>query len=674
MRQFATMMPLVTFASCLLLLSALTASSPAQSRPRTTPPVTPPANAGSAQQGQSGGSNTRLRFLPPEQSTQDAAGDRRDSDAIRGSAATENNGAVVPATTSADLREESPRQSSVRPGIGTLRLRGIAPGQSTVDQLRAGWGEPLRTSEPEQGHFILEFEFPPFASANVSVINGTVVRVVLPMSQAMTVNEAIAALQLADVPPVIVPDEQGAPLGIAFPERGVLFNVAPSDANAVTQATIEPVSFHAFLLRAENLWHEDYSGALADVDTVLELDANQPQAHWIRAKLLHALGRTDEALRAIRQASTLAPETPEYLLTEAAILIHQGHLPLARDLAAQTVRISDQLPELKAQAMVFQGDLLRDDGPSGGRQAMDLHMQAIEAAKPIINDSRLAIRRAARNAYLDAHLSIAMDIAAGSFRNQADAVGQWLSRAMVLAEGAAETRRVEQKFHVASQGLHALARMPSPPDPQEWARQTLTLGRELLGDIADPLCQQRISWDLARALASGVKIHRKRGEAADALQLAELADTYFRQAGPDRGKSGREALQIGLFRFQAGSVEALLNDDHEAAAKWYETAKGSFAQTPTHLTERIDYEYGQILVSMAVSYWETGKPDQALQLMTDGSKYMEAAVQAGRLESKAMGAPYFNLAVMLRHLGKESEAVHYDELARRVGVETGPVR
>jgi tetratricopeptide (TPR) repeat protein len=463
-------------------------------------------------------------------------------------------------------------------------------------------------------------------------------------------------------------------LGIAFPERGVVLSLDLNDASAVTQATVEPVSFHAFLMRAEATWHEDYTGALADVSTVMELDANQPQAYWIRAKILNALGRSEEALQSIREASRLVPDTPEYMLTEAAILIHQGHIQLAKDLAAETVRVSDQLPELKAQAMVFQGNLLRDDGPTGGRQAMDLHMQAIEAAKTMINDPRVTIRRAARDAYLDAHLAIAEDIASGTFRNQAEAAGQWIARAMALAEGAEPSRQREKSFQVASQALHVLARMQSPPNPEEWARQTLTFGRDLLANVQDPLCQQRISWELATALSAGVKIHRKRDEATDALQLAQLADKYFSDAGPDRGRDGREALQIGLFRFQAGSVEALLNDNHEAAVKWFEASRANFAQTPQRLTERMDSEYGQILVSMAVSYWELGQSEAALQLMTEGAGFMEAAVKGGRLESKALGAPYFNLAVMHRHLGKEQEAARFDELARNVGVETGAVR
>ncbi len=651
MRHAALTMRSATGFGCLLTALLFAVAVPGRSvaaAQEQTPPQT--------------GSNSRLRFLPPEQTA-----DQSNAQAATANQPTQQ----VEAPTTGTSPQGTPQG---RPTIGTLRLRGIEAGRATQEQLQANWGAPMQTSQDNSGQLVMEYEFSPFAGAAVTIVNNTVARIALPLSQAMTVSEVAEALQIQDIPQVTIRDEQGHPLGIAFPERGVLLNVASEDANSVLQATVEPVSFHAFLLRAESQWRTNYTGALSDVGIVSEFDPNQPQAHWIRANILNALGRGEEALQSIREASRLVPDTPEYMLTEAAILIQLGHIQLAKDLAAQTVRVSEQLPELRAQAMVFQGDLLRGDGPNGGRQAMDLHMQAIEAAKTMINDPRIAIRNTARDAYLDAHLAIAKDIASGQFRNQAEAAAQWLSRAMVLAESGEESGQTQKKFRVATHSLQALGNMPSPPNPEEWVRHTITHGRALLETTSDPLRKQHISWELATALTAGVKVHRKREEAVDALQLAQLADKYFQEAGPDRGQNGREALQIGLFRFQAGSVEALLNDNHEAAAKWFDVARQNFAQTPKHLTERIDFEYGQILVSMAVSYWDLGQSDAAMQLMTEGTGYMEAAVRGGRLDQKALGAPYYNLAVMHRHLGQEREASQFDELARGVGVDTGAVR
>lgn len=671
MRRLVEHSRAATLMFCATMLLLAESSAFAQFDPfQTGGQQTPPAN--------SSGSG-RLRFLPPSNATgQGTTQGEAGANVQQGTnqqAATQQVDATAAGNSTGNnaqtnLQFGGASTHSTRAAIGTYRLRGVVAGETTFDAVMAQWGDPARQTETGPQTFTAEYAFPQFAGAALSIAGGKVARIVLPLESPKSAGEIVSILGLNEIPHVIVPDEEGRALGIAFPERGVLFSLTSAATPEVTQVTIEPVSFHAFLLRAEATWRTNYTTALADLDTVLEFDPNQPQAHWIRAQVLLALGRSDEALAAIREASRLAPETPEYMLTEANILIHQGHAQLAKELANQAVRTSDQLPELKAQAMVLQGNLLRDESLQGGHQAMDLHMQAIEAAKLMINEPRAAIRRAARDAYLDAHLAVAEDIATGAWRNQTEAVSQWLSRGMSLAEGAEEKSRGEQQFRVACQALHVLARIGTPPDPEDWAKQTLTFGRELLANCDDPLRQQHLSWQLAAALSSGVKIHRQRGEAADAMQLAQLADKYFEEAGPDRGRGGREALQLGLFRFQAGSVEALLSSDHKAAAAWFEKSRANFAQTPKHLTERMDAEYGQILVSMAVTYWELGQTEPAVQLMGEGAMFMEAAVRGGRLDSKALGAPYYNLAAMNRYLGREQEATRFDELARSVGVDT----
>ncbi len=66
-----------------------------------------------------------------------------------------------------------------------------------------------------------------------------------------------------------------------------------------------------------------YQLGLAAVERKVKADPNNPDAHFKKALYLEALGQTDEALSAVKQAINLDP-TPDYLMKEAELLLSKG--------------------------------------------------------------------------------------------------------------------------------------------------------------------------------------------------------------------------------------------------------------------------------------------------------------------------------------------------------------
>jgi hypothetical protein len=75
---------------------------------------------------------------------------------------------------------------------------------------------------------------------------------------------------------------------------------------------------------------------------------------------------------------------------------------------------------------------------------------------------------------------------------------------------------------------------------------------------------------------------------------------------------------------------------------------------------------GEMLVSMGVSFWQTGNQTKALELTQAGSKLVEAAVEDGILAKSSLAVPYGNLATMYQQVGENANAAKYANMAKAV--------
>jgi len=83
---------------------------------------------------------------------------------------------------------------------------------------------------------------------------------------------------------------------------------------------------------------------------------------------------------------------------------------------------------------------------------------------------------------------------------------------------------------------------------------------------------------------------------------------------------------------------------------------------------------GESYVSMAISYWQVDRREDALELSRRGVDLMVTAVDGGQLEERALAVAYGNLATMYAEQGDEQRSRNYAEMASRAEATGGTVR
>jgi len=129
---------------------------------------------------------------------------------------------------------------------------------------------------------------------------------------------------------------------------------------------------------------------------------------------------------------------------------------------------------------------------------------------------------------------------------------------------------------------------------------------------------------------------------------------------------------VGALYFQIGAVHAVHKQDHKAAIEWYNKAVPLLTAPRPFSELLVPQREGEQLVSMGVSYWQTGQKDRALDLTLDGLELIQEAVDAGILNDASLAVPYGNLASMYQQLGETADAAKYAELAKSVAKVTPP--
>jgi hypothetical protein len=123
---------------------------------------------------------------------------------------------------------------------------------------------------------------------------------------------------------------------------------------------------------------------------------------------------------------------------------------------------------------------------------------------------------------------------------------------------------------------------------------------------------------------------------------------------------------MGQIMFLTGSLAAVTAGDHAEAVRWFDKA-ATLLQDRTAETPAMDVvNYGELFVSMGVSYWETGAQQQAVELTQMGVESLRQDVQSGRLPATTLTIPYGNLAAMHGQLGNTAEAKRFSDLVARM--------
>ncbi|MHB8898450.1 MAG: tetratricopeptide repeat protein [Thermoguttaceae bacterium] len=552
--------------------------------------------------------------------------------------------------------------------IQTASFKGITPGETTHAAVQESWGSPKQIAS-QNGQTVYLYAVDPFDRVEVTLTGDKVGSIIIRLQQPVAAKVLAEQLQLAQIRPVLVSNEMGEILGQSYPERGVLFAFRAADEPSkatmqVADVILEPVGAEAFVLRAETYLDAHPADSAEDLKTAIKLQPELARAHWLQARVAASAGDIETALASSRQAVALEPANPQFLVTRAQILGQAGKFSDAIREGEAAIANAESRPHVKARALCLLGDLISSEVEPDYGKALKNHMAAISEADPLVDSPHPAIRLAAMEVIVDAHLGAAHDIAWGEWENKKVAVDTWLNRASSFAEGMVESGSAGPplQFRVATRALASCVGARGQMDPTSWAQKAVEAGQKMIQAAQDPSQKNGIAWDLGLALYDAVQIYQMRDEQDLALQTGQSAIELL-----ERGKAATlpstDAHLLARLYFRLGTIYAVNKADHKDAVVWFDKAVPLFQQATDTVAPHEVARLGETLVSMGVSYWEVGNRDRGLELTETGVKLIEAAVEGQFVQNSVLEVPYSNLATMHRQLGQTDKAEEYFRMA-----------
>jgi len=544
--------------------------------------------------------------------------------------------------------------------IEAASFNGVTPGVSTFAEVQKAWGQPKESANRDRLQVYL-YTVGPFDKVEVSFFQGRVTSIVIHLGRPFPADAVAKQLQLAAIRPVFVSNALGEILGQSFAERGVLLAFEPAEAPGkpsmkVTQIILEPITAEPFVLRAETNLDTLMEASAKDLEAAVRLDPTNARAYWLQARVLFALEQHVAALNAATEAVRLEPGNPQYRVTRAQVLGQLGQFDTAVEEARRAIETSDKRLHIKAHAICLLGDLYGSGQQPDYKKAIEQHAEAMKLAEPLAESPHPAIRVAAKEVLINAHLGAAHDIAWGTWNQKELAVTRWLERAAMIADDIVEKEHAtpEHRFRVAVRALAACVGVQGKLDPTPWAELMVKSADGLITANTTEAQKQRLQWDLAMALYDAVQIYQMRSEYDLALKFGQLAIDY-QERGSARREQAEEYLLARLY-FRMGAIHAVGKQDHKGAVAWFDKAAPIFHRVIHQIGSTEAGRLGETYVSMGVSYWETGERQKAVDLTEEGIRLIERMVQKGAMESNSLEIPYSNLAAMQRMLGHDHEA------------------
>jgi tetratricopeptide (TPR) repeat protein len=594
----------------------------------------------------------------------------RDAAAIAGPTIIDDKPAQKPS--SLEKLEPTPDPKSAGPvNLEASGFRGVTPGVSTVAEMQKAWGQPSDTRRDGKTTSFL-YDIKPFRHVEATAVSDKLVSIVFRFPKELPASGLAEKLDLAKIEPVLVSNEMGEILGESFPERGVMFSFAPSDAAGkpsmkVTHVVLEPLTAEPFVLRAETNLDGRYDASLHDLNIALKLRPRDARALWLRSRARASLGDYEKALADVSQAVDLAPNDPRYHVTRAQLLGRNGQVNEGIAEAQKAVELSGARPHVKARALCVLGDLVIMGGNPNFRLAIQRHAEALKEAKTLVTSQHAAVRLAAKEVILDSTLGAAHDVAWGTWRDREKAVDVWLKQASDAAADLVKSEGADQQYHfrVATRALAAYVGLRGQLDPDTWTKEMIHRGDALIADAPSQARKTQLQWDVGMSLYDALQIYQARNDHAAALKYGELATQYM-ESSRKAESSALSAYFVGRLYFRLGAIHAIRDGNHKGAVAWFDKALPLLQRPLPREVYLADLgRHGETLVSMGVSYWELGQTNRGLSLTERGIALMEQAVNKGLFEPSALTVPYTNLAQMHRQLGDHDKADHFEQMANR---------
>lgn len=549
--------------------------------------------------------------------------------------------------------------------IDPASFRGVHPGKTTAEELRAGWGagEPFTREDSSRGFF---WKIEPFERVEVTLDGDVVSAIRIKLAEPVAVGELAKQLEIADLRTVSILDEQGVSIGEVFPERGVIFSVKPGTQSA-TAVMIEPLDPESFVLRAEGEMDTVSAYAVADLQYAIEIDPRHLRAHRMLMVLMCEQGKWQQALALAEAAERIDPTDAWTRLKHAGILLALDRHEEARTAVESVKTITNAPPLVTAQAERLLGRIALAGPKPDHQKAVEHFAESIRRASTLLAKRSPAVQQAAREIMLDAHLGTAQAIAQGTWQQKSRVIPKWMARSeAVVAECKAEPD-VQQtlELQLCRGALVVAAGSTESVEPLPWVKRLLEV-RDRMGDtIKDPWRRREIDWEVGLGLLDALSAAQIRGDASDMLDNATLTAAYLERGGEHRELTDKERKNVGDLLFRIGIMHSLQRGDHATAVTWFDRVIPLWDGNPRLEQDGEAGQLGESYISMAISYWQVDRRDDAMALSRRGVDLMVAAVDAKQLEERALAVAYGNLATMYAEQGDESQSQTYAELASR---------
>ena len=559
-----------------------------------------------------------------------------------------------------------------RASIETAKFNTIQPGVSTQEDIDETWGETSHVIEHDDGSSTLVYEIPSFDQVDVSVDkNGVVSGIIIHLLKPLTVEHINKELGIGSLRAVPIPDQHGEILGQAYPERGLLFSFTENiKAIRVSTVLLEPVSAEMFRLRAQYDFGNNYARSLSGLGQAIKLDPKDAEAHWMRSQYLDIMGKPRDAMTSVQKAIRLKPTNAVYRLTRARLYAKTNRLLTGMEEVKEIIRELDLPPEINGQAHNLLGDMYAMGRRADHQLALKHHLKAIDHSVKAVGDRRFAIRRAAKHVLVNAHVSVARDIAMGNFQRQSQVVPKWLLRATEMADEFISDDQGDEllQMQIFRDTLASYAELKTGNfDAAIAVEEALRTGRQMIADASDDAYKTQVERMLAESLFHASRIHRSRGQYDLAMKFANNALGLIESSKDDWEPVAHDRYLEAQLHFVVGSVHAVRDDDHEEAVAWYSKARRRLTSSSSHASPLYSNRaHGEMYVSMGLSYWETQERDDAMRLTVQGAEIMKEAVEDGTLLLKAMAVPYGNLATMHGSLGNSSKSQEFAKLVAKI--------
>ena len=556
--------------------------------------------------------------------------------------------------------------------IDPASFHGAHPGRTSRVELEQVWG-PGEPVPGEEGTASWRIE--PFERVEVSFSEGTVATISIKLAEPMEVADLARQLEIADLRTVTIRDEDGTAIGEAYPERGVILSVDPETGKA-SAILIEPLDADAFVLRAEGELETCSAYAVADLQYAIEIDSDHVRAHRLLLTVSSDQGQWQRALEIAENAVRLDPADPWIRFKLAAVLVALDRPADARATIDALTASRDDSPLLAAQRERLLGRIALAGPKPDDRAAVEHFTESIKLAAPLLSKRSPAVQAAAREVLLDAHLGTALAIAEGTWQQKSRVIPKWIARGEVVVKEHPGSERERQvlELQLCRGALAVAAASTESVEPLPWVKRLLEVRDTMNETVTDPWRRRQIDWDVGQGLADAITAAQLRGDASDMLDNATLTAAYLERGAEHRQLTEAERKELGDLMFRIGILHSLQRGDHATAVTWFDRTIPLW-----NANERFERDgelgrLGESYVSMAISYWQVDRREDALELSRRGVDLMVASVDAGRLEERALAVAYGNLATMYAEQGDNARSQSYAEMASRAEATGGTLR